>query len=44
MTNAAINTFSDMAPIPVVAVPPFVGGLVWGLTEEDHLLELETCI
>jgi hypothetical protein len=36
--------FADMDPIPVVAVPPFLGGLIYGLTEEDNLLELETCI
>ena len=39
-----LNPFPDMGPIPVLAVPPFLAGLIYGLTEEDQLLEFETCI
>jgi hypothetical protein len=30
-------------PIPVVAIPPFLAGLVMGLTKENHLEEIKTC-
>jgi len=33
-----------MDPIPVVSVPPFLGGLIYGLTTLDNLEELNTCI
>jgi len=31
------------APLPIMAVPDFVAGLVYGLTTEDHLTEIEQC-
>ena len=30
-------------PIPVLAVPPFLAGLIYGMTTEDHLLEITDC-
>lgn len=39
-----IAPFAGMDPIPVVAVPPFLAGLINGLTQEDNLLEFESCI
>ena len=39
-----IPLFRDMEPIPILAVPPFVAGFVWGLAKEDKLLEIQACI
>ena len=30
-------------PIPVLAIPPFMAGLIMGLTKENHLEEIATC-
>lgn len=32
-----------MEPIPLISVPYFLSGLIYGMTTEDHLLEIEAC-
>jgi hypothetical protein len=37
------NDVPNMEAIPLISVPYFLSGLVYGMTTEDHLLEIEAC-